>query len=43
MSMAIRLPAEWEPQDGILLAWPHEATDWAPALAEVRGVYAELI
>jgi agmatine deiminase len=43
MSMAIRLPAEWEPQDGILLAWPHECTDWATALEEVRSVYAELI
>ena len=43
MSMAIRLPAEWEPQDGILLAWPHEATDWAPILTEVRNVYADLI
>jgi agmatine deiminase len=43
MTMAIRLPAEWEPQDGILLAWPHEATDWSSTLADVRSVYAELI
>lgn len=43
MSMAIRLPAEWEQQDGILLAWPHPATDWAPLLDEVRTVYAHLI
>ena len=43
MSMAIRLPAEWEEQDGILLAWPHEASDWAPLLPEVRRVYVELI
>lgn len=43
MSMAIRLPAEWEEQDGILLAWPHQASDWAPLLPEVRRVYAELI
>lgn len=43
MSMAIRLPAEWEQQDGILLAWPHAATDWASLLPEVRRVYADLI
>ncbi len=43
MSMAIRLPAEWEPQDGVLLAWPHGATDWADQLPEVRRVYADLI
>ncbi len=23
-----RLPAEWEEQDGVLMAWPHEGTDW---------------
>jgi agmatine/peptidylarginine deiminase len=38
-----RLPAEWEPQDGILLAWPHEGTDWAPTLAVVEGSYVALL
>jgi agmatine deiminase len=23
-----RLPAEWEEQDGVLMAWPHQGTDW---------------
>jgi agmatine deiminase len=23
-----RLPAEWEPQDAIMLTWPHKNTDW---------------
>ncbi len=23
-----RLPAEWEEQDGVLMAWPHENTEW---------------
>ncbi len=23
-----RFPAEWEEQDGVLMAWPHEGTDW---------------
>ncbi|MGB0721025.1 MAG: agmatine deiminase family protein [Gammaproteobacteria bacterium] len=26
--MTLRLPAEWEPQSGILLTWPHEQGDW---------------
>ncbi|MFK5926648.1 MAG: agmatine deiminase family protein [Desulfuromusa sp.] len=38
-----RLPAEWEPQDAILLAWPHEQTDWQPFLDQVTDVYIELI
>jgi agmatine deiminase len=42
-AMKIRLPAEWENQDGILLAWPHQETDWHNQLPEVCTVYAELI
>lgn len=38
-----RLPAEWEPQDAILLAWPHEQTDWQPILDQVTEVYIELV
>jgi agmatine/peptidylarginine deiminase len=38
-----RLPAEWEPQDGVLLAWPHEGTDWAPILDAVEDSYAQLV
>ncbi len=34
-----RLPAEWEPQDAVLLAWPHENTDWAPVLKEARQTF----
>lgn len=41
--MNIRLPAEWEPQDGVLLAWPHAATDWDDLLDQVQPVYCELI
>lgn len=37
-----RLPAEWEPQDGVLLAWPHEGTDWAPVLGRVEPVFVEI-
>lgn len=40
--MTARFPAEWEEQDGVLLAWPHAATDWAPLLAEVEPVFARV-
>ena len=41
--MNVRFPAEWERQDGVLMAWPHEGTDWADSLDEVRLVYLEII
>ncbi len=37
-----RLPAEWEPQDGILLAWPHNNSDWQPILDQIIPVFVEL-
>lgn len=39
---ARRLPAEWEPQDGIMLTWPHEHSDWLPWLAQVEPVYVAI-
>lgn len=36
-------PAEWAPQDGVLLAWPHAGTDWAANLADVEVTYAALV
>jgi len=42
MSDTFRLPAEWEPQAGVLLAWPHAETDWAARLAEVETTCAAL-
>lgn len=38
-----RLPAEWEEQDGVLLAWPYADTDWEPILGHVEPVFAEII
>lgn len=38
-----RFPAEWERQSAILLAWPHEGTDWAERLAGVEDTYVALI
>ena len=40
--MTTRFPAEWEEQDGVLLAWPHAASDWAPLLAAVEPVFVRL-
>ncbi|HSO84486.1 agmatine deiminase family protein [Thiocapsa sp.] len=37
-----RFPAEWEPQSGIMLTWPHEDTDWADQLGRVEQLYANL-
>ncbi len=35
-STSWRLPAEWEPQAAVLMAWPHAGTDWASRLTQVE-------
>lgn len=40
--MQRRLPAEWEPQDAVLLGWPHEQTDWADTLDLVLPVFIRI-
>lgn len=40
--MDIRMPAEWEPQSGILLAWPHKDTDWNYMLQEVEDCFKRI-
>ena len=39
---AYRLPAEWEPQSGVQLTWPHALTDWAPMLDEITETYRQM-
>ena len=39
---SFRLPAEWEPQSGVILIWPHEDTDWHPYLDEITEVYLQM-
>lgn len=39
---SFRLPAEWEPQSGVILIWPHEDTDWRPYLEEITEVYLQM-
>ena len=37
-----RLPAEWEPQWGVQLTWPHAKTAWVPILSEITATYEEM-
>lgn len=39
----VRLPAEWEEHECVLLAWPHEHTDWAYMLDEARECIASIV
>ncbi|MBQ4853566.1 agmatine deiminase family protein [Rhodanobacter sp. B2A1Ga4] len=39
---SLRLPAEWEPQAAVLIAWPHTGTDWAERLVAVETTYVAL-
>ena len=36
------LPAEWAPQRGVQLTWPHAQTDWAYMLEEVQACFANI-
>ncbi|MDR3704871.1 MAG: agmatine deiminase family protein [Paludibacteraceae bacterium] len=38
----INLPAEWAPQSGVQLTWPHEKTDWKNILNEVIPCFAAI-
>lgn len=40
---ARRFPAEWESDGFILLAWPHEQTDWAYMLPQIQQCYRNII
>jgi len=37
-----RLPAEWEPQSGVMLTWPHQESDWKPILSDVEPVFVSI-
>ena len=36
------LPAEWYPQSGVQLTWPHAETDWAYMLEEVQKCFIDI-
>jgi hypothetical protein len=39
---SFRFPAEWEPQSGVMLIWPHAETDWKPYLDDITTTYLQL-
>ena len=39
----IRLPAEWEKQEVLLLTFPHKKSDWLPYLEEIQESYVSLL
>jgi len=41
--MTFRMPAEWEKQAAIWLAWPHNQEDWPDKFEPIPWVYAEMI
>lgn len=41
--MGYYFPAEWQPQSGIMLTWPHSNSYWNPILTETQLLYATLI
>lgn len=40
--MSLTLPPEWTPQSGVMLTWPHDATDWADNLPDVEHCYGKI-
>ena len=37
-----RLPAEWEPQDSVLMVFPHAKSDWADDLKSAESVFLRI-
>jgi agmatine deiminase len=42
MTDTARMLPEWAPQQAVMLAWPHQSTDWAPWLDAIQRDYVEL-
>ena len=43
-TLCSRMPAEWEPQEAVWLAWPHNEITWPGGmLADVEGSYIEIV
>ncbi len=36
------LPAEWSPQSGVQLTWPHAGTDWKPYLDDITQTFLKM-
>ena len=42
MKPSVRFPAEWEPQSGVQLTFPHANSDWASDLAQVIPCFVRI-
>ncbi|HEX7028598.1 MAG TPA: agmatine deiminase family protein [Gammaproteobacteria bacterium] len=36
------IPAEWHPQDGVILTWPHPDSDWAEVLQQIEPEFVSM-
>lgn len=36
------MPAEWQPQDGVIVTWPHPDSDWAEVLDRVEPNFVDM-
>jgi len=43
LSLARRMPAEWERHEATWIAWPHHEPDWPDKLAPIPWVYSEIV
>ncbi len=42
LAKSYHLPPEWAMQSGIMLTWPHQASDWRPYLADVEPIFVQM-
>ena len=38
-----RMPAEWEPQKSVWIAWPHNKNDWPGLFEKIPNVVGQII
>lgn len=43
MNSQLRIPAEWEIDGAVLMAWPHRYSDWEYMLPRVESCYLDLV
>ncbi len=41
--LGFRMPAEWEPQDGVWLSWPHKYSTWPGHFRRIPSVFAGIV
>ena len=38
-----RMPAEWEPQKSVWIAWPHNKNDWPGLFEKIPNIVGKII